>query len=128
MALGGLSLGAALTATTMGLSPPGLFTKEILMSPFLGISYQGADEIIYKCSLNTQSFKDCLPFYFNSIGFNISSDDSQELSQLIIDSIGDYVDVNMAGGPPTQQHTMFFLLTLARSRGSCGRGIGPGCI
>ena len=92
--VGGLSFGAPLAAATVVLSgPDSVFTKQILMSPFFGITYQGFDNLIYKCLLNTASFRDCLPTYFTAIGFNISDDESDELTDLVMDALAYYVDL-----------------------------------
>eukprot|EP00486_Rosalina_sp_Unknown_P000160 CAMPEP_0201566122 /NCGR_PEP_ID=MMETSP0190_2-20130828/5670_1 /ASSEMBLY_ACC=CAM_ASM_000263 /TAXON_ID=37353 /ORGANISM="Rosalina sp." /LENGTH=574 /DNA_ID=CAMNT_0047984401 /DNA_START=250 /DNA_END=1974 /DNA_ORIENTATION=+ len=91
--VGGLSFGAPLAAASVVLSgSDSIFTKHILMSPFFGITYQGFDNLVYKCLLNRAAFKDCLPIYFEAIGFN-TTDDADVFSDIIEDALTYYVDL-----------------------------------
>eukprot|EP01084_Bolivina_argentea_P189511 325891_1 len=95
VAIGGLSFGAPLAAASVILSGVNsIFTKHILMSPFFGISYKGIDDTIYKCLLNTKEFKNCLPMYFEQIGFDINQDEANDLSDMIINATTSYVNLN----------------------------------
>jgi len=93
---GGLSFGAPLAAASVVFSgSDSVFTKHMLMSPFFGVSTAGADNLIYKCLLNTATFRECLPTYFEMIGFNITSDQAEGLTSLVMDALSFFVDVDL---------------------------------
>eukprot|EP00485_Elphidium_margaritaceum_P001606 CAMPEP_0202689080 /NCGR_PEP_ID=MMETSP1385-20130828/4425_1 /ASSEMBLY_ACC=CAM_ASM_000861 /TAXON_ID=933848 /ORGANISM="Elphidium margaritaceum" /LENGTH=608 /DNA_ID=CAMNT_0049344167 /DNA_START=204 /DNA_END=2030 /DNA_ORIENTATION=+ len=92
--VGGLSFGAPLSAATVLFSgSDSIFTKQILMSPFFGVSAGSLDKAVYKCLLNRNAFRECLPLYFEGLQFNITSVESEKLSNLVLDALSYYVDV-----------------------------------
>ena len=83
----------ALAAATVVFSgADSVFTKHVLMSPFMGVTYSGSDDVIYKCPLNSAQFADCLPTYFEAIGYNITTPQAQNISDMITSALEFYID------------------------------------
>ena len=60
----------------------------------IGASTSTADDIIYKCTLNDDLFRSCLPYWFESIGlgFNLENGTSSVFVNLTYDLISQYID------------------------------------
>merc|ERR1712013_377995 len=93
VAVGGLSFGAPLAAGSVVMSgEDSVFTKLVLMSPFFGVAYKGLDDLLYKCLANTMAYSECLPTFFEQLGYDISDSQSAQLSAMVEEAVSYYVD------------------------------------
>lgn len=63
---------------------------------FIGISYAGVDDVLYKCTINAESLKRCFEYYYDSVGlgFTLENGTSAILANLTYDFLDDYIDVD----------------------------------
>lgn len=94
--VGGLSLGGSLSTNTLYTSyDNGMkWTKQVLLSPFLGLSSSTPDTLVYKCSLSASDWQACMEYYFDGFGISdgdlISFGNNSDINSAF-DTIGDFM-------------------------------------